>query len=146
MRFAAERLESPKELSPLKLLLVEAKLDVPITVDGFGRYLKANDRFHREFWRLSKSSALVRALEWACRVPFAAPGALVFVPEQRDPGGAFVVAEHHRAIVESIEARQGTRGEALAREHAQVGRGTLLLALRKAHSLGDLPGAGLIVA
>ena len=128
--------------------MAEAKLDVPITAEGFGRFLKANDRFHRELWRLSKSAALVRAIEWACRVPFAAPGALVFSPEQSraEPGGANVVAEHHRAIVEAIEARQGTRGEALAREHAQVGRGTLLLALRKAESLGDLPGAGLIVA
>jgi GntR family transcriptional regulator of vanillate catabolism len=70
----------------------------------------------------------------------------VFVPEQRYPGGAFVVAEHHRAIVEAIEARQGTRGEALAREHAQVGRGTLMLALQKAASLGAIPGAGLIQA
>jgi GntR family transcriptional regulator of vanillate catabolism len=57
-----------------------------------------------------------------------------------------VVAEHHRAIVEAIEMRQGTRGEALAREHAQVGRRTLLLALQKAESLGDLAGARLIVA
>jgi GntR family transcriptional regulator of vanillate catabolism len=146
VRFAAERLASPQELTQLKALMAEATLGVPITVDGFGRYLKANDRFHRELWRLSKSTALVRALESACRVPFAAPGALVFVPDQRGPGGALVVAEHHRAIVEAIEMRQGTRGEALAREHAQVGRGTLLLALQKAESLGDLPGARLIVA
>jgi len=148
VRFAAERLESSRELAPLKAFLDEAKLGVPITVDGFGTYLKANDRFHRELWRLSKSAALVRALEWACRVPFAAPGALVFSPEQSrsGPGGAYIVAEHHRAIVEAIEARQGTRAEALAREHAHVGLGTLRLALRKAESLGDLPGAGLIVA
>jgi GntR family transcriptional regulator, vanillate catabolism transcriptional regulator len=146
VRFAAERLASPQELTQLRALMAEAKLGVPITVDGFGRYLEANDRFHRELWRLSKSASLVRALESACRVPFAAPGALVFVPDQRDPGGAFIVAEHHRAIVEAIEMRQGTRGEALAREHAHVGRNTLLLALRKAESLGDLPGARLIVA
>jgi GntR family transcriptional regulator of vanillate catabolism len=146
VRFAAERLESPHELAQLKSLQREAKLEVPITADGFARYLNANDLFHHELWRLSKSDALVRALEWACRVPFAAPGALVFVPEQRDTGGAFVVAEHHRAIVEAIEARQGTRGEALAREHAQVGRRTLLLALQQPESLGSLPGAGLIVA
>jgi GntR family transcriptional regulator of vanillate catabolism len=146
VRFAAERLGSPRELTQIRALMAEARLGVPITVDGFGRYLEANDRFHREFWRLSKSAALVRALEWACRAPFAAPGALVFVPEQRDPGAALVVAEHHRAIVEAIEMRQGTRGEALAREHAQVGRGTLTLALQKAESLGDLPGARLIVA
>lgn len=144
VRFAAERLESPGELLHLKSLLVEATLEVPITLDEFGRYLKANDLFHRELWRLSKSPALVRALEWACRVPFAAPGALVFVPEQRDrePGGAFVVAEHHRAIVEAIGARQGSRGEALAREHARVSRGTLRLVLEQGASV---PGVGLIV-
>jgi GntR family transcriptional regulator, vanillate catabolism transcriptional regulator len=148
VRFAAERLESPKELALLKSLMADATLAVPITRDGFGRYLMANDRFHRELWRLSKSTALVRALDWACRVPFAAPGALVFSPEQSrtGPGGAYIVAEHHRAIVEAIEARQGTRAEALAREHAQVGRSTLIFALRQSESLGGLPGAGLIVA
>jgi GntR family transcriptional regulator of vanillate catabolism len=145
-RFAAERLGSPSELDHLKGLMAEARLETPITADGFSRYLQANDRFHREFWRLSRSTALVRAIESACRVPFAAPGALVFVPEQRDPGGAFVVMEHHRAIVEAIETRQGTRAEALAREHAQVGRGTLAMALRQSQPLGNLPGARLIVA
>jgi len=143
-RFAAERLGSARELSKLKSLLDEAKLDVPVTIDGFGRYLEVNDRFHRELWRLAKSPALVRMLEAACRVPFAAPGALVFVPEQRDPGGVYVVAEHHRAIVEAIESREGARGEALAREHSRVGRQSLLLAVQQGRALG-FPGAGLVV-
>ena len=145
-RFAAERLGSPGELARLKLLSSEAKLEVPVTIDGFGRYLEANDRFHRELWRLSKSPALVRMLEASCRVPFAAPGALVFVQEQRDPGGVYVAGEHHRAIVEAIESREGTRGEALAREHSRVGRQTLLLALEQGRSLAGFPGARLIVS
>jgi len=146
VRFAAERLGSPKELARLKTLSRKAKLDVPVTIDGFGRYLEDNDRFHRELWRLSKSPALVRLLELSCRVPFAAPGALVFVQEQRDPGGVYVAAEHHRAIIEAIESREGTRGEALAREHSRVGRQTLLLALQQGRSLGDFPGGRLIVS
>jgi GntR family transcriptional regulator, vanillate catabolism transcriptional regulator len=146
VRLAAERLVSPKELARLKSLSNEAKLDIPVTVDGFGRYLEANDLFHRELWRLSKSPALVRMLELACRVPFAAPGALVFVQEQRDPGGVYVVAEHHRAIIEAIESREGTRGEALAREHSRVGRQTVLLARQQGRPLGGVPGAGLIVS
>ncbi len=144
VRFAAERLESPSELAALKSLLVEARLPVPVTMKGFGAFLEVNDRFHREFWRLSKSPPLVRALELACRIPFAAPGTAVFVPGERDPGDVFVAAEHHRAIVEAIEHRQGTRGEAVAREHAYVMTRTLVLALERREEM-NLPGARLIV-
>jgi GntR family transcriptional regulator of vanillate catabolism len=145
VRFAAERLGSRDELSGLKSLLAVAKLEVPVTVEGFGLFLQANDRFHHEMWRLSKSAPLIRALEAACRIPFAAPSALVFVSRERDPGDVFVAAEHHRAIVEAIEARQGTRAEALAREHALVGCRTLLLSLERGEATGHLAGAGLIV-
>jgi GntR family transcriptional regulator of vanillate catabolism len=148
VRFAAERLSSPTELDGLRSLFEEATLAEPVTALAFGRYLEANDRFHRELWRLAKSPALVRALEWACRVPFAAPGALVFVPEHQDidPGGAYVVRDQHRAIVEAIGSREGTRGEALAREHSRLGRRTIELALRQGRRLTGFPGAGLIVA
>jgi GntR family transcriptional regulator of vanillate catabolism len=58
----------------------------------------------------------------------------------------FVAAEHHRALVEAIEAREGTRCEALAREHSRVGVRTLLMALDRRDAWADVPGAGLIVA
>lgn len=145
-RLAAERLKSAAELSTLRSLQREARLDVPVTVEGFGRFLAFNDQFHAELWRLSKSPALVRAIELACRVPFAAPSALVYIHAERDPGDVYVAAEQHRALVEAIEAREGTRGEALAREHSRVGVRTLLMALERRDGLTDVPGAALIVA
>ncbi len=146
VRFAAERLHSPAELSTLKVLLNHASLDGPRTIEAFGRFLAANDRFHRELWRLSKSPRLVQMLETTCRVPFTAAGGLPFVEAERHPEDAYVAAEQHRGIVEAIESREGTRGEALAREHAQVTRRTFVLALEKRESLTHVPGARLIVS
>jgi GntR family transcriptional regulator of vanillate catabolism len=145
VRLAAERLTSPEELADLKVLLVAAKLDYPVTTEGFSRFLELNERFHQEFWRLAKSPPLVRALEAACRIPFVAPGASVFIDADREPNDIVVAAEHHRAIVEAIEAREGTRGEALAREHTRVVRRTVEWALRRRDATKRVLGAGLVV-
>jgi GntR family transcriptional regulator of vanillate catabolism len=145
VRMAAERLASSHDLSELKALQAVATLDIPVTIEGFGRFLALNDRFHHEFWRLSKSPPLIRALEQACRIPFVAPSAAVFVRGERDTADVFVAAEHHRAIVEAIEAREGTRAEALAREHSYIARRTLLLALERRQDADDVPGSALIV-
>ena len=144
VRFAAERLESVEELQPLKSLLTEAMVELPVTMDSFARYLERNDRFHRELWRLAKSVSLARALEAATKIPFAAPGSLVFTAADRDPGIALVAAEHHRAIVDAIEHHEGTRAEALAREHSRLARRNLQWALQQDEALSRLPGAALI--
>jgi len=144
VRFAAERLESVEELSELKSRLAKAILDPAVTMESFARFLDHNDRFHRELWRLSKSAPLVRALEAACMLPFAAPSSLVFTNADRDPGTAFVAAEHHRALVDAIEHREGSRAEALAREHSRVARRNIRLALQQEETMRQLPGAALI--
>ena len=57
-----------------------------MTIDSFADYLEVNDAFHHEMWRLSKSPVLVRTLESASALPFAAPGALVFGTVDPAPG------------------------------------------------------------
>ena len=145
-RFAAERLASVAELAELKLRLADAILHPPVTMESFARYLEHNDRFHRELWRLSKSPSLLRALEAAARLPFAAPSSLVFTDADLDPSTAFVAAEHHRSIVDAIEHREGSRAEAIAREHARIARLNLRRALELEEAMSRLPGAALITA
>jgi len=144
VRFAAERLESAEELAQVKRLTSEATMEIPITLEGFARYLETNKRFHRELWRLAKSASLFRELEHACKIPFAAPEALVFGVEDLEQSTAFIAAEQHRAIVEAIENREGARAEALAREHSRISRRNLESALRSRELNNRLPGLTLI--
>jgi len=144
VRFAAERLESAEELAQVKRLASEATMEIPITIEGFAQYLETNRRFHRELWRLAKSASLFRELEHACKIPFAAPEALVFGVADLEQSTAFIAAEQHRAIVEAIENREGARAEALAREHSRISRRNLEFALRSKELSNRLPGLTLI--
>ena len=144
VRFAAERLESAEELAQVKRLASEATMEIPITIEGFAQYLEMNKRFHRELWTLAKSASLFRELEHACKIPFAAPEALVFSVADLEQSTAFIAAEQHRAIVEAIENREGARAEALAREHSRISRRNLEFALRSKELSNRLPGLTLI--
>jgi len=143
-RFAAERLETAEELAKAKRLMSEASMEITITLEGFARYLETNKCFHRELWRIAKSASLFRELEHACKVPFAAPEALVFGVADLEQSTAFVAAEQHRAILEAIENREGARAEALAREHSRISRRNLELAFRNKAVGSRLPGLALI--
>jgi GntR family transcriptional regulator, vanillate catabolism transcriptional regulator len=144
-RFAAERLERVEELGRVKGLLPRVILENPITPESFARFLDLNKMFHREVWCLAKSPSLSRELEHACKIPFAAPEALVFSPADYEESTAHVAAEQHRAIVESIENREGSRAEALAREHSRISWRNLEAAFRKnKEGTSRLPGAALV--
>jgi GntR family transcriptional regulator of vanillate catabolism len=145
-RFAAERLRSADELSTLRECCRAAEVLVPMDVDGFVRYLELNETFHRELWALAKSPMLVRTIESVAALPFAAPGALVFGnAETREASATALVAmEHHRALVEAIAAREGTRAESLAREHSRVARRNLDRALRDKAAFTRVPGAAFV--
>lgn len=145
VRFAAERLESPQELDRAKELAAGATMQSAITLDGFAAYLELNRILHRELWRLARSPSLLRELESACKIPFAAPESLVFSLADREQSTAFIAAEHHRAIIEAIENREGARAEALAREHSRISRRNLEFVFQNAELCNHLPGAALIV-
>jgi GntR family transcriptional regulator of vanillate catabolism len=144
VRFAAERHETAEELVRVKQLVSKATLEVPVTLEGFAQYLDVNKIFHQELWSLAKSPSLFRELEHICKIPFAAPDALVFTVADREQSTAFVAAEQHRAIVEAIEHREGARAEALAREHSRISRRNLEFAFRNDDSTSRLPGVSLI--
>ena len=155
-RLAAERLENDAELEQLRRYRDELDAmvqdeDIPEKfkepdIDSFAHYLEINEAFHSEIVRLAKSPMLRRALDQVTSVPFAAPSSLLYARSKlpRAPHMMAISHEHHRAIVEAIELRQGSRAEAMAREHARMSRRNVELGLSEPTVLSNVPGASLI--
>lgn len=147
-RLAAERDLAPADLATLREAVrsLDALLErSPITVKNFDEYVKRNELFHACIIELAGSSVLARQIERAVSLPFASASAFVMVqaalPEAQD---MFTVAQdHHRCVLQAIEAREGARAEALMREHARLARRNLELALRNQRTRDLVPGSGL---
>jgi GntR family transcriptional regulator of vanillate catabolism len=117
------------------------------TIESFAAYMNLNEDFHSELVNLSASPMLRRTLAHLTALPFASPSAMVFA-RSRLPGAAELLAigqEQHHAILEALEKRQGTRAEALAREHVQLSRRNLESVLSDETILNCVPGASLIL-
>ena len=145
-RLAAERLGNDRELAALRRHRDDMDAMRDPTIESFASYLDLNEAFHRAVVDLAKSPILRRTLDRVTALPFASPSALVFV-RSKLPRAAEMYAlgrEQHRAIVEAIENRQGTRAENVAREHAQLSRRNLEAALQDTSVWNALPGASLI--
>jgi len=145
-RFAAERLTEPDDLLRMRVYCRDSEQLMPMTLENFVRYVEINDAFHAELWRLAKSPMLIRAIEGLIALPFASPGALVFAnPDTDEPTNLAILAlEHHRGIVDAIANREGTRAEAIAREHARLARRNLTSALNDRELFNRMPGASLV--
>lgn len=145
-RLASERLVDSAELETLRRLGREMDHLDRLTLDSFAHYMDLNEAFHAAIVDLAKSAMLKRAFGQAVSLPFASPSAMVFPTSglaHADEALA-VAKEHHRGIVDAIQARQGTRAEHLAREHAFIGRRVLAMALSDTDALSRVPGASLI--
>jgi GntR family transcriptional regulator of vanillate catabolism len=145
-RLAAERLSHGGELDAARVFCRQMELLDRLTVDSFGDYMDANEAFHTAILDLAKSEILRRALELTNSLPFASPSAMVFptsVLPKSDETLA-IAQEHHRAILEAISTQQGTRAEAVAREHALLARRVLDLASADSNALSRVPGGPLI--
>lgn len=146
-RLAAERGISPMAAQGLNDLL--ARLDDVVAderAEAFEHYIQLNASLHREIITLAGSRVVERQLERAMALPFASPSAFVMAqagsPEARR---ILVLAqEHHHAIVEAILAREGSRVEALMREHSRLASRNLALAARSRQALAQVPGGALI--
>jgi len=145
-RLAAERLHNDSDLDALRSLYSRLEDLVPIDAASFPRYLELNEAFHGEIWRLAGSPMLLRAIEQVVKLPFAAPSALVFGQSESAHSGrlSLIAREHHRAIIDAIANREGTRAEALAREHSRVARQNLSHTLEDWEALRRIPGGSLI--
>ena len=149
-RLAAERLEDPAELEAIHGCVAQmdalVRADRP-AIEAFGRYVKLNARFHLLLVKLAKSRALESAIAHVEALPFASPSAFVQVQAELPESHRilFVAQTQHRAMLEAIEDGEGSRAEAVAREHARIARSNLDIALRSERAMQQLPGAGLIV-
>jgi GntR family transcriptional regulator, vanillate catabolism transcriptional regulator len=147
-RLAAERGADATRLRQIGLVL--AGLDTATGEDSydFNAYESLNAEFHMLLAGLSGSDILRAELERADRLPFASPSA--FLRGQQEVPAfrrSLIVAQaQHHAIIEAIEAREGARAEAVAREHARLARRNLDYVMYQDRSLIEsVPGLTLVV-
>lgn len=148
-RLAAEQGVAPEDMSIIKEIVDEidtcfGMIDAPA---DFDRYSELNAAFHDALAALCASPIVQRELDRVKSLPFASPSA--FVLGRADSAAAhrvLVIAQaQHRALVDAIEAREGARAEALAREHARIARENLDTNRNNADSGRGLPGLALII-
>lgn len=147
-RIAAERGAPSIELRRARDVLDEIDSVVrreTIDVD-ISRYVELNARFHTLVVAMAASPALSREIERAGALPFASPSALVPV-QTRSPESHHILTiaqDQHRTVLAAIERREGTRAEAIMREHARLAHRNLERALADQGDFALVPGASLI--
>ena len=149
-RLAAERGVSKLTLDEMKQCLAQIDRILEQQQDWdeahFIQYGASNARFHALMLGAAGSVIVERALARVISLPFSSPNA--FVLAQAKIAGSFDILKmaqtQHHDLVEAIEARSGSRAEALAREHARIARKNLELALLNNDALRHVVGAPLI--
>jgi len=83
-------------------------------------YAEMNTRFHGLIIREAASRMIVQALERNSRIPFGGPQALAFEKTSLEEMYEMLWYAHrqHHLVVHALERGEGTRAEALMREHA----------------------------
>ncbi len=145
-RLAAERLKDPAQLEPLRKINCTMDGISTMDVESFTRYLDWNEAFHFAILDLANNQILRRALDQVYKFPFVSPSSLVLLARTL-PGSKQILPiarEHHRALIDAIEHREGARAESLGREHARLTRRNLEEALADRRFLDTVPGARLI--
>jgi GntR family transcriptional regulator, vanillate catabolism transcriptional regulator len=148
-RLAAERHPTASELGALRACVAEMD-DIArhgtATSAGIAAYATQNDRFHGLLVHLARSPNLVRQLDRASALPFTAPSSLLLAQSRLVdlPTMLIVAQDQHRCIVDAIEEGDGTRAEALTREHNRLATRHLDRILRSAEALPLVPGHTLI--
>ncbi|NML46247.1 GntR family transcriptional regulator [Ramlibacter sp. G-1-2-2] len=147
-RMAAERGAAPVVLAEARECLdgVDALLREPALDDeGFGQYVELNQKFHNLLSEMAGSSVIARELERVVSLPFASPSGFVVVQatsaQSRDM--LIVAQDQHRQVLDAIERREGSRAEAIMREHSRLAQRNLREAVRSPER-HQMPGVRLI--
>ena len=148
-RLAAERGVAPSLLARAgeALARIDDLLSRPSFDElAFSGSVDENALFHELLAEMADSDILRRQIARACAQPFASPSAFVLAPrtgsQARDR--LVVAQEQHHATLEAVARREGSRAEALMREHARIAHRALTEALASRHGLVGVRGAGLI--
>lgn len=150
VRLAAEQGVDPEKITEINAIVESLGACFPAD-DGpvdFDSYSELNAEFHTKLAQLCESPVILRELERVKSLPFASPSAFVL-------GRSDAVASHrslsmaqmqHRALVKAIIAREGSRAESLARDHARIARANMEETFEIDKKGQDsLPGMSLIV-
>ena len=148
-RLAAERGVGRSELREASLCL--DAIDEVVRRDTraiteFEAYVELNARFHALLVDLAGSQALSRQLDRANALPFASPSAFVLV-QSCAPEALHVLTiaqDQHRCVLAAIERREGSRAEAIMREHARIAHRNLEWAFSNQKLFDLVPGSTLI--
>ncbi len=148
-RLAAERLTDTRSLNRIRQINEEMdRLTAPYicassttaTSDVIVPYAELNFAYHSALIELAGSPMLQWAIERIQLIPFATPRAVI-LPQTSEL--LTIAKEQHRAILEALADKEGTRAELLVREHARMARRNLELALQH-KGIGEMPGSQLI--
>ena len=147
-RLAAERGAPPVLLREAHDCLngIDAILQTAsLSDDDFERYVVLNEKFHQLLVEMAGSAVIAQQLERIMGLPFASPSSFVVSqansPRTRD---MFVVAQaQHWQALQAIEQREGSRAEAVMREHSRIAQSNLRDAL-SGQNQSVLPGVQLI--
>jgi len=106
--------------------------------EEISRFGEMNDRFHAIIVRAAGNATLETGLAFANRVPFVAPLAIVIHDARVAKQRMTLAQSQHHLIVEALENGEGSRADALMREHAMISRGSLNL-MNEAVAAGTHP-------
>jgi GntR family transcriptional regulator of vanillate catabolism len=113
--------------------------------EAFLRYVTLNQEFHNLVSEMAGSATVQRELDRVVSLPFASPSAFVVLqansPQARDM--LVVAQDQHRQVLQAIGQREGSRAEAIMREHSRMARRNLGEALHE-QNVDCMPGARLI--
>jgi len=147
-RLCAERGAAPKLLAQARVCLqaIDVLLDQSaLDADAFSRYVELNARFHALLSEMAGSSLMAKELERVYGLPFASPSGFVVAqahsPKARDR--LIVAQDQHWQVLDAIERREGSRAEALMREHSRIAQRNLRETLLNQTS-HPVPGVRLI--
>ncbi len=147
-RLAAERGAPPVVLRNARECLegIDAILKSGVLSDeDFSRYVALNEKFHQLLVEMAGSEVIAKELERIMSLPFASPSSFVVSqsnsPQARD---MFVVAQaQHWQVLQAVEQREGSRAEAVMREHSRIAQSNLREAV-SGQNATLLPGVQLI--
>lgn len=147
-RLAAERTAPAVVLGEARdcLRQIDAVLGQPALNDeSFTRYVELNAKFHALLSEMSGSSVMARELERVISMPFASPSAFVVAqansPQARDM--LVVAQDQHWQVLSAIEQREGSRAEAIMREHSRLAQRNLHDTLRSSYGPGSIESAAI---
>lgn len=148
-RLAAERGVALPALNEMRRILdrIDELIDgQQISEADFSAYIALNEQFHARLVEFAGSAIVARQIGRVMALPFASPSAFLeaqgALPEAR--AILTLAQEQHRTVLDAIEHREGTRAEAVMREHARLARRNLQLALSNREALQRVRGGALI--